>query len=564
MSWIFGYYGNRNRIKLSSPETPLHTFQNLNLIFYAGGNYETIFFKSDPPISFLSVAGVGLIESDEEYKILNLSGWDNFLSPRQIDLRKVNGHFVAVKYSDDELNFFTDELGLREIYIVKLPDGFGFTTRIDWLKYFINPDLDLREFGTRWLLQNQVSLNSIIKNVNRLVCSAASLKNGNLTIKENHWKPGIDQITSSDLFHKTLKKLLSINGRKISLSLSGGLDSRLLLSCLVNKNSDVWETHTFGDPNHPDSKIAVKLLSSLNLKNKIIDEVSPANDELIELTKTYAVQSAVTNPVSSILNLRFYESLAKQNKIIIDGGFGEIWRREFANKLLIVGRMALLQKDAKRIFGLLKHKKANIFSDEVLKEMEKGAINRIEKLFEVLPDAAKVGSANWIDIFSIRERLTNYYAPEQARIDRYVLSFMPLVQKDVLKMLFGFNNSDKKNGKLFKELIRQNSTQLTKHPLVKGNIIHPFNSSSISARLQSRAKNRLGLSYQSKQLIEFQNLLKEFIGDVIKSSEVRNYEYYDRKKLNRIADDFLLKENNFNSEVDWFLSFELFRQGISK
>ncbi|MDZ7623680.1 MAG: hypothetical protein U5J96_04425 [Ignavibacteriaceae bacterium] len=80
---------------------------------------------------------------------------------------------------------------------------------------------------------------------------------------------------------------------------------------------------------------------------------------------------------------------------------------------------------------------------------------------------------------------------------------MPLVQKDILKLLFGLNEVEKKNGKLFRELIRQNSIQLTKHPLVKGNIVHPFNSSSISARLHSRVKNRLGLGYQSKQPIEF-------------------------------------------------------------
>ena len=43
--------------------------------------------------------------------------------------------------------------------------------------------------------------------------------------------------------------------------------------------------------------------------------ILPTNDELIEVIKTYAVQSAITNPVSSILNLRFYERLAKQNKI---------------------------------------------------------------------------------------------------------------------------------------------------------------------------------------------------------------------------------------------------------
>ncbi len=122
----------------------------------------------------------------------------------------------------------------------------------------------------------------------------------------------------------------------------------------------------------------------------------------------------------------------------------------------------------------------------------------------------------------------------------------------------------KKNGKLFKELIRQNSIQLTKHPLVKGNIDHPFNSSSLGARIHSRVKNKLGLSYRSKQQIEFLNSLKEFIGDVIQSSEVRNYEYYDRKKLNKIASDFSSKENDYNSEIDWFLSMELFRQGISK
>ncbi len=310
MSWIFGYFGNRNRIKISSPETHLHTFQNSNLILYAGGNSETIFFKSDSLNSNCwAVAGVGIIQSGDEYKILNVSGWENFLNLRQVDLQKINGHFVAVKYSDDELKIFTDELGLREIYIVKLPEGIGFTTRIDWLKYFINPELDLREFGSRWLLQNQISRNSIIKNVKRLVCANAAIKNGNLTINENPWQPDLYVTGNREMFGTTLKKLLSIKERKISLSLSGGLDSRLLLSCLANKNSDLWETHTFGDPNHPDSKIASQLLSSLNLKNKIIDDVLPTNDELIEVIKTYAVQSAITNPVSSILNLRFYERL---------------------------------------------------------------------------------------------------------------------------------------------------------------------------------------------------------------------------------------------------------------
>lgn len=519
MSWIFGYFGNRNRIKISSPETPLHIFQNSSFILYAGGNRETLFVKSDTlNSSCWAVAGVGLIKSDDGYKVIDVDNWNDLLTSPKINLKHVNGHLVAVKYANDELKFFTDELGLREIYIVKLPDGFGFTTRIDWLKYYINPELDLREFGSRWLLQNQISRNSIVKNVKRLVCANATIRKDSLSIEENLWQPDFDETSNIEKFDATLKKLLSIGGRKISLSLSGGLDSRLLLSYLANKNSDLWETHTFGEPNHPDSKIASSLLNRLKLQNEVIDDLLPPNDELIELIKTYAVQSAVTNPVSSLLNLRFYDRFAGQNKIVIDGGFGEIWRRAFANRLLLLGRKALLEKDSKRIYNLLRHNKTDIFLEDVLNEMGKGAIGQIDNLFVEMPDAAKIGTSNRIDVFSIRARLTNYYAPEQDRIDQYVLSFMPLVQKDILKFLFNFKASDKKNERLFKNLIRQNSVQLTKHPLVKGSIVHPFNSSSLSARLHSRIKNRFGLNYQSKQPTELFNSLKEFINYPVRGS----------------------------------------------
>jgi len=141
---------------------------------------------------------------------------------------------------------------------------------------------------------------------------------------------------------------------------------------------------------------------------------------------------------------------------------------------------------------------------------------------------------------------------------------MPLVQKNILYILFGLSEVEKKNGKLFKELIRQNSIKLTKYPLVKGNIVHPFNSSSIRARLHSRVKNRLGLGFQSKQPIELFNSLKEFINDTIRSSKVRSYDLYDQKKIDRIAKDFSSRGDEYCQEIDWFLSFELFRQGILK
>jgi len=564
MSWIFGYYGNVSNREINPPVTPHHSFKDSNLILFIGGNQQTSFLKSNQLNSCWAVTGVGLVSSESNYKLLDENNWNNLLSSTKVDLSPVNGHFVVVKYSDGELNFFTDELGLREIHIVKLSDGYGFTTRIDWLKYFTNPEIDLGEFGSRWLLQNQISQKSIIKNVYRLVRGNAVIKNDKLKVDDNFWQPALHPVGNKEMFDTTLSKLLSNDERKISLSLSGGLDSRLLLSCLANKDFDLWETHTFGDPNHPDSKIASELMISFKRENEIIDDALPTTDKLVALVKTYSIQSIVTNPVSSILNLRFYERIAKHNNMIIDGGFGEIWRREFANKLLLLGKKALHRKDSAMIFSFLKHNKADIFSEDAIREMKKGATEQIDNFIEAMPDAAKIGIGNWVDLFSFNARLPNYYAPEQVRVDQHTVSFMPLVQKDILKFLFSFKRTEKRNGRLFKSLIRQNAYQLTKHPLVKGSIIHPFNSSSISARLHSRMKNRLGMNYRSDRPMELFKLLKEFINDLMHSSEVMNCYLYNKRKVKRIADDFSAMESGYNSEIDWFLSFELFRQGISK
>ena len=565
MSWIFGYFGKGERLQINSPETPIYSYQSSNLILYAGGNKQTVFYKSDAlNSSCWAAAGVGLKQSGDGYKNLNTSNWDNYLSTKAVDLSTVNGHFVALKYANNELKFLTDELGLREIFIVKLAEGWGFTTRIDWLKYFTDPEIDLQEFGARWLLQNQISRGSIIKNVKRLVCDNATIKNNILRVEENPLQPDLETEGGKEDFDSDLKRFLSFGDKRISLSLSGGLDSRLLLSYLLNKNSEQWETHTFGDPNHPDSKIASELLKAVNLENRIINEILPSIEKTIELLQNYAVQSVITNPVSSILNLRFYNLIREENIIIIDGGFGEIWRREFANKLLLLGKKALLENDFNKIFTLLKHAKADIFSKDVLEDMQKGTITQIDNLFTELPDLKSISIGRWVDLFSIKTRLTNYYAPEQARVDDYVISFMPFVQKDLLNMLFSLSDNDKKNGKLFKELIKQNSSQLTGIPLVKGSITHPFNLSSLNARLYSRIKNRMGRHYKSNQPTELFNSVKEFILDLLHSSQVQNCELYDHKKIYLIAKEFSLNGSTFNSELDWFLSFELFRQGILK
>ena len=302
----------------------------------------------------------------------------------------------------------------------------------------------------------------------------------------------------------------------------------------------------------------------MNLKNIIANNVLPSREKTIELLKNYALQSVITSRISAILNLRFYDLIATENKVIVDGGFGEMWRREFANKFLMLGKKALLAKDVEKTFSLFSDTKPDIFSTDAIKEMRSGSVSQIENIFSELPDANVINLENWLDIFTIRARLINTSAPEQARVDNYAISFMPFIQKDILKILFSFTVKERKNGKLFKDIIRRNAIALTRIPLVKGNITYPFGVSSLSARVYSRVKNKTGLSYKDQRIDELFTLLREFILDLLNSAQVRDCEFYDRKKVEQLAKGFSSNSAGFNSEIDWFLSFELFRQGISK
>ena len=361
-------------------------------------------------------------------------------------------------------------------------------------------------------------------------------------------------------FVQTITKFICIPGKK-SLSLSGGIDSRLILSFLIKDRTADWNTHTFGSLSHPDSIISSRMARKLNFSHEIIDEELPSVDQLILMLKDYSVFSMVTNPLSSILNLRFYNK-TDNSSVIIDGGFGEIWRQQFANRLRMFGSNLIKNRDSENIFPLLKNFKADVFSKEVDNLMINGSLVQIEDMLNELPPAGEIGLNRWIELFSVRSRLPNYYGPEQARIDNLAVCFMSLAQKDLLNLLAELSDKEKKNGRLFKELIRNNSPNLSHFKLVKGRIVHPFCLSSLSTRIYSKIKSKFGGGYSDKQRSEMLFTIKDYALDLLNSREVRNCDLYDKRKLDRIAISFKNKKETL-LELEWWLTFELFRQGVT-
>ncbi len=570
MSWFFGIISKteiEKNLTVINSSSPSFLINEGNLLLCGGGNDKTLFSKTEGETKW-AAAGTGIKKDNGSYRLMGQNEWENFFNNKARP-EELNGHFASVLIEKQKLTLFTDIPGLRDIYLYEDRDKILFTTMPALAARFIPLEINFSEFGGRWLLLNQLSVNSIFKNLERITAGKSvtiNLSDFSIYRTAFEWPIGFDKLPSArnkveDILNSLINFPLSA-GNKISLSLSGGMDSRIILSGLINNSKDLWNAHTFGHPGHPDSVISARLAERFGFGFEQVYNAE-LTDGIIKELSAYSSGTIINAPASAYLQLRSYKYAGTLNNVIIDGGFGEILRREFLNKLLWKCRHAIIGKDAKGIIPHLKLFKTDIFTAEINRIMEEGASVQLDLLLSSLPQADEKNIEDWLDLFSIKTRLPNFYGPEQSRVDGMHINYMPFAQKDFLELIFSIPAGMRKNGRLSKEFIRMHAPTLAGIPLAKGNTTHPFFMGSFQSRLWSylqRSTNRNLFADNSGYDLLF--YLREFILDTAHSADVRNAPYYDYKKIVKLAEDFYSGRNELLSRLDWWLAFELFRKGI--
>lgn len=578
MSWLIGAVGNitnelRKQVSTLA-DSQLVKHDDANLLIIAGGIKKTCLFQVDNTNreNFVSV-GVGIINNENTIRFMDDKLWENINSVEEA--RKLEGHFVNVRWNKGEVKIFTDVLGLRDIYYSSITnDCIIFSTRGDWLAKILRAEINFKEFGSRWLLFNQISPNSIFNNIER-ICGGKSIVidrgNYKITADSYEWLPDFEnKHLSINDYSSKLEELINIpfvSDHRVSLSLSGGMDSRLILSYLIQKNKRTWYSHTFGDYDHPDSMVAQKIATDLRIEHERINLEETTPEIFLAEAKDYLLQTNVNNAVSGYLQLRNYKNLIGRNEVIIDGGFGEIWRREFFNRILVRGRKNLNDKDTDGMIPYLRVHRADVFTEDIKNTFYKGCKEQLENSFKTLPDANTIGMENWIDLFAVKTRLLNYYSSAQVHLDGWVFSYMPFIQQSLLKNLFNTSLSKRKNGKMFRQIIKQNYKTLSNYPLAKGQFTHPFFLNTIQSRIWNIAYKKLKLKmYNDNSTEHLLNTLSPYIQDTITSASVKQCGYYDYSKLLRLSN--VVAKDTASSydlyELDWWFAFELFRQEITQ
>ncbi len=567
MSWFFGYYCKKKTTsgihEINLPDDITFKHETENHFFSAGGN-RNIFCETSGNELFV-VSGIGI---DKNFEIVaDTNSWKQTALPKILQHDFIDGHYAGLSITAGSFIFFTDPLGLREIFFFETEDKIYFSTRLNLILKLGKFEIDFNVFGSRWMLLNQISSESIVKNIKRVNCgSIASIRNKELSIKKFDWLPEENEKSTSSIeFSDLVKKyfFLSKDHQKLSLSLSGGLDSRLLLSLLLKQKSIDWSTHTFSNSNSADSEVAKELASHFHFHFNIIKPKDLSSLGLFDYIKNYIADTYLTESAFNAVNLLGYENLP-ENEFILDGGFGEIWRREFFLKLLFKNRKAVADIDPLILTKNMLLFRAGIFNKETTDLMFNSSMNQVSALMKEINTGRNILPENIVDFFVIKSRLPNYYGAEQNRIDSKVVALMPFAQFSLLNKLFSVPVKTRRNNKLFKSIISENMPTLKEIPLSKGNMTYPYFLNSFGKRIYTKIFSGLKKNEDSS-VRRFLSVLKDFTYDSLNSSSFKNYHYYDHAIINKLVEDIYEKNNiiRFN-EFSWFLAFEIFRQTIEE
>lgn len=566
MSWIVGYVGEhltrprRERLAALATDPVVERFGRTYYVA-AGGLSETCAGGDLPDEQgHWCIVGTGVRLEADECRLLRPSEWRRRLSAKRPSLDRLGGGFVALRCSTRRVEVFSDVFGLRSLYWRRVDDGYFFSTRPEWLAAIEGGlRVDWEAVGSHWLAYNQLAHRSLVEGVDRLGPGGhVTLTDVAATLESRPYSPnpGDGRSRPRDLLSAQLR---ITDERILSLGLSGGMDSRTLLA--LRPDCDRFAVHVFGPKSREDVQVALSIAEEERLTFSHFHVPPSDSDTLLQVIRRHVIFAQAVSPASAALSLRYYPELRSQNKLVIDGGFGEIMRRQFMNRLLRRQADAVRSQDARRAFECVRFARADVFSAPVDSALREGALNDMSRLLEDTASWLELGLENAVDLINIRTRLPNFFGYEQARLDELAQNFMPFAHPKVIDAVFGISARRRRRGRLSRRIIAAYDPRLRRYPLVKSDVAYPYGLPSIAATLLVKLKKRLGGASESADRTLILSRLKPFIMDRIDA--VSTHGAYDTTKLRKLAEEYFRDGVN-GAQLDWWLALELWREAIEE
>lgn len=218
--------------------------------------------------------------NEEDNDILSL-----FVKYRYEFIKYVKGHFIIkIEEKGGATHFYTDHIGIKRLYFWKNETDYIISDNINDVQYLVNQNISSTGLALHSLFHHFIAGKTIYENIHYSKPASHFIisTDGKLSI-ENYWSyQELLSLTEekrtyqefANTFKSIVKSYLNLTSKQVSMTLTGGMDSRIVLGSLLSANHKP-HAFTFGNKNSADVEISKKISAKTGIEYNIYDFPNP-------------------------------------------------------------------------------------------------------------------------------------------------------------------------------------------------------------------------------------------------------------------------------------------------
>lgn len=386
------------------------------------------------------------------------NGVDNW-----VDMLEGSFNIAVYEVRRDKLTIANDIFGFYPLYWVQTSDSIVFSSKMaSVLESGIlnSPSFDYVSFAEHLLFNYTISDHSYIEDVKLLpaatfveITKARFLKLKYFQISDRFTDRALSTKDSFEVFDTSLKeacrKFMSYSRGEVIMSLTGGWDSRLVLSYLMKDYKDRLRLYSFGADEAPDITVPQQICSSEGLDyTPIVLDDKYLRESFKKAAHDTILSSEGTRNYKRTHYLYAIQKIATRSLNLMTGIFGD--------EVLKVGRPQSRSVISKNVVRLLENRfiPDKMLEDEILtiarvlsgqfhlnaRLLTERLLNRIN-LFSENYETLSNSSYSHL-VFRFDNNLRRYFGTEAASYNDYVNCYSPFIDKqffnNYMKTSFAF------------------------------------------------------------------------------------------------------------------------------
>lgn len=439
--------------------------------------------------------------------------------------------------------------------------------------------LDFCNFG--FVLGNKTHIDGIYQ----FKPAAVHTIDSNLDIsEESYWKFVGEWASSKVLSKEELRALFNHNiltafalGERVSMPLTGGLDSRVALSACLPKKERL-HCYTHGIEGCLDIKIARTISAMVGISH---DAYTLTEEWVANIPQTAEKHAEVMDGrVTAILSAHLENSFsheATRGEVFFTGVGGEMLRCYYAKPdLLNLTSYEDVAANLRKRIQL--HAPFDVYADHDPEEVK---LLLDASVLEEIKNAKVEDPVLLAEDFYLRNRIGNFASPQVRMIGQRFKIFNPYLNANILESVPFFDIEEKRRGDLQKYILSRNSSELS-------NI--PTNHEEITAikkaapkQYRRKALNKVAKALFGRSLFQvssgvppsviarftdypswLRNYHSEYVTEVLDHNSMLLKEFFSKGRLNSVVDSFLSGEERLCYFVTNIMTLEIWFRKMSE